>query len=517
MIPKLRIIFIVLLLSSIVYSQVTYSPLVDSLKEYCTLQTLTRLNRQLSGDTSCFIGGNPYTIASRHWNTVHNNMAAQFIYEQFQAYGFSPYYMNFSATGKNVYAVKTGTKYPNKKFIICSHYDDMPSGALAPGADDNASGTCAVMEAARILAPYQFDYTIIFIAFDEEERGLYGSHAYADSCYNRGDSILFVFNYDMIAWDGNNDFKLDMISNVNSAPFSDIVKVVYNMYVPLMFVNRVTSNMSGSDHYYFWQRGYKAFCGIEANSDFHPYYHTINDNFANVKVPYFHGFTRAAIAALLMFSWDYLINFTHTPITNTNSSGPQVAVTTIQSPQRLAMITNGPRLYYKVNNGSYSYVTAFYNNLDTFKFQIPGQAYGSDVSYYIAAQDSLGRFVGTLPAGGKGINPPGTIAPPTVYTYSVITGIAGNQQPVKYTLEQNYPNPFNASTNIKLSLIKPANIKLTVTNVLGELISIPAEGKLPAGDNIIRFYANEIGSGIYFYTLYVDGSIVDTKKMMLVK
>jgi hypothetical protein len=514
---KLQVAFIALLLSSVLYSQVTYSPIIDSLKELCTQQKLSKTDRQLSGDTSCMIGGNPYTLVSRHWNTVHNNMAAQFIYEQFLAYGLTPLYMDFTATGRNVYAVKTGTKYPNKKFIICAHYDDMPSGALAPGADDNASGTSAVMEAARILAPYQFDYTIIFIAFDEEERGLYGSHAYADSCFNRGDSIMFVFNYDMISWDGNNDYRLDMISNSNSAPFSDIVKIVYNLYVPLMYVNRVTSNMSGSDHYYFWQRGYKAFCGIEDNNDFHPYYHTVNDNFANVKVNYFHGFTRAAIAALMMFSWDYLINFTHTPIVNTNSTQPQVAVVTIKSPQILAKITNGPRLYYKVNSGSYNFVNAFYNNLDTFKFQIPGQAYGSAVSYYIAAQDSLGRFVGTLPTGGKGINPPGTIVPPTVFTYSVLTGISSNQQPEKYQLEQNYPNPFNASTNIRLSLIKAANIKLTITNVLGEVVSVPAEGRMPAGDNIIRFYANDISSGTYFYTLYIDGALAETKKMLLVK
>jgi Zn-dependent M28 family amino/carboxypeptidase len=115
--------------------------------------------------------------------------------------------MTFNATGKNAYAIKIGTKYPNQKFIICGHFDDMPSGALAPGADDNASGTSAVLEAARILAPLQLEYTVIFIAFDEEERGLIGSHAYADSSFNRGDSILFVFNYDMIAWDGNNDYK----------------------------------------------------------------------------------------------------------------------------------------------------------------------------------------------------------------------------------------------------------------------------------------------------------------------
>ncbi|HRE11119.1 MAG TPA: M28 family peptidase, partial [Ignavibacteria bacterium] len=110
--------------------------------------------------------------------------------------------------GQNVLATKIGSKYPNQYYIICGHYDNMPSGSLAPGADDNASGTCAVMEAARLLAPFTFDYTLIFVAFDEEEQGLIGSHAYADSSYNRGDSIKGVLNFDMIAWDSNNDYKL---------------------------------------------------------------------------------------------------------------------------------------------------------------------------------------------------------------------------------------------------------------------------------------------------------------------
>jgi hypothetical protein len=484
----------------------------------CTQQTLSTIERQLCGDTSCIIGGNPYTILSRHWNTTHNIMASQFIYERFMSYGLNAYYMDFSSTGRNVYAVKTGTKYPNQKFIICAHYDDMPSGALAPGSDDNASGTSAVLEAARILAPLQHEYTVVFIAFDEEERGLYGSHAYADSSFNRGDSIVFVFNYDMIAWDGNNDYKLDLISNTISSAFSDNVKNIYNMYQPIMLVNRVNNNsMSGSDHYYFWQRGYKAYCGIETTNDFNPYYHTVNDNYSHVIFPFFHGFTKAAIAALLTYSLNYQMSFEHTPLTNTTSTQPQTAVVRISAKHPLANLANAPRLYYKINSGSYVFVNAFYSNLDTFKFQIPGQAYGTTISYYMAAQDSLGRYVGTLPAGGKGVNPPGTIEPPVVFTYSVLTAIAGSQEPVKYSLEQNYPNPFNASTYIKFNLFKSSVVKLVINDLPGREVEVPVSGKLPQGENTVRIDANNYASGIYFYTLYIDGKFMETKKMILVK
>ena len=188
-----------LLTTGSIFSQVAYSPRVDSIINLTNEQVISLLNRQLSGDTATIIGGSPYTILSRNWQSVHNPKAAQFIYERFQSFGLNSRYQYNSSSSVNVIAKITGTKYPNQQFIICAHYDDMPSGPLAPGADDNGSGTCAVIEAARLLSPYTFDYTLIFIAFDEEERGLYGSKAYADTALMHGDSIVAVLPLDMIA------------------------------------------------------------------------------------------------------------------------------------------------------------------------------------------------------------------------------------------------------------------------------------------------------------------------------
>ena len=60
----------------------------------------------------------------------------------------------------------------------------MPSGTTAPGADDNASGTAAVIEAARIFTQYDSKYTIIYALWDEEEQGLIGSAYYAHQAFN---------------------------------------------------------------------------------------------------------------------------------------------------------------------------------------------------------------------------------------------------------------------------------------------------------------------------------------------
>ena len=84
------------------------------------------------------------------------------------------------------------------------------TGTTAPGADDNASGTAAVIEAARIFSQYDFPFTIIYALWDEEEQGLIGSEYYATQAANAGDSILGVINLDMIGYDGNGDGNADV-------------------------------------------------------------------------------------------------------------------------------------------------------------------------------------------------------------------------------------------------------------------------------------------------------------------
>ncbi|MCU0372109.1 MAG: M28 family peptidase [Ignavibacteria bacterium] len=227
-------LIILLLSSTSVYSQIGYSPKIDSLINLVTSQSVSMLVRQLSGDTACMIGGSPYTILSRHYNSVHNPKAAQYIYEKFQAYGYTPRYQNNSATSVNVLAVKTGTKYPNQYFVICGHYDDMPSGTTAPGADDNASGTTAVLEAARILKNFPTEYSIIFAAYDEEERGLYGSKAFIDTSYFKGDSLVCGLNFDMISYDGNNDGKTEVVTNTASELFANDYISAMKTIIPKM-------------------------------------------------------------------------------------------------------------------------------------------------------------------------------------------------------------------------------------------------------------------------------------------
>ena len=71
-------------------------------------------------------------------------------------------------------------------FLIGAHLDDMPVGPTAPGADDNASGSAAVLVAADILSQYQWGCTLRFAFWTGEEQGLLGSAAYAQRSHDSG-------------------------------------------------------------------------------------------------------------------------------------------------------------------------------------------------------------------------------------------------------------------------------------------------------------------------------------------
>ncbi|MBL1215459.1 MAG: T9SS type A sorting domain-containing protein [Ignavibacteriae bacterium] len=89
-------------------------------------------------------------------------------------------------------------------------------------------------------------------------------------------------------------------------------------------------------------------------------------------------------------------------------------------------------------------------------------------------------------------------------------------RPTSIELRQNFPNPFNPSTNITFTLNKSLDIKLLVYNITGEQVAVLVDEKLNAGYHNITFDASNYNSGIYFYRLAIEGSII-TKKMILLK
>lgn len=382
--------------------------------------------RELTGAIPTIVNGQSVTIVSRHKNNAANELAKDYIRQKLQQYGLTVNIQNFSTTGNNVLGTKLGTIFPNRKLIICGHYDNMPSGPLAPGADDNASGTATVIEAARILSQYSFPYTIVFALWDEEEQGLVGANYYATQARNANDSIIGVINMDMIAYDTNNDNKAEIHNRAvaNSVElYQKMVEVNSTYNIGVSIINK-NPGSTYSDHAAFWNRNYGAILLIEDNNDFNAYYHTVNDLLQYFNVPYYVRLSKLAIATFATLAMNLNLQIEHQPIVSTNLSSPINATAQIISSSQLGTGNLAPRLYYRTKTGTGNFtnfisVTGTNTGGFNYSFTIPQFPLGTIVQYYIAAQDINSTVVTTLPQGGSGYNPPGNIPPSNLFQFFV--------------------------------------------------------------------------------------------------
>lgn len=262
--------------------------------------------RRLSGEIPVMINGGTVTIQSRLYNNPGNNLAFQYIKQQFTKYGLQTQSQVFSTNGVNLFGIKYGTLFPERVCIIGAHYDNLPTGPTAPGADDNASGCAAVLEAARLLAHVDLPNTVIFAAWDEEELGLIGSNAYVSHGIH-GASFLGYINLDMIGWDGNGDRKTEVHTRPigQSIDLSDKVVQCNEWYDIGLLLEIVNPGVVNTDHYSFWQGGHTAI-GIneEYDGDENPHYHQVTDQFQYLDTAYMSANARLAIATLATLGFD---------------------------------------------------------------------------------------------------------------------------------------------------------------------------------------------------------------------
>ncbi len=257
---------------------------------------------RLSGAQPVLAGGKPQLITTRHTTSglpLTNALATAFA--RFEALGLQPAYHPWRAspyTNCNLSATLPGGARSNELILVTAHLDDMPSGATAPGADDNASGCAAVLTAAGILSQYNFERTIRFVLFTGEEQGKVGSMYYAIAARNRNDNIAAVLNLDMIAWNGSapSTFQLHTRTTNNPAYSNDLaIAAAFTNAVYTYGLTGITpvikaDSINNSDHVSFWNASFPAVDATEDySSDMNPYYHTTGDTVSTLQHGLFHG------------------------------------------------------------------------------------------------------------------------------------------------------------------------------------------------------------------------------------
>jgi hypothetical protein len=252
-----------------------------------------------------FESGTPYTITTRNtYSGEPLEKATQYVGEHLTDLGLSVEYHEWNASlPPNVIGELAADNGSDEIVIICGHLDDMPSSGLAPGADDNASGSVGVLVAADILTRYRWTCDLRFALWTGEEQGLLGSAAYALRSDNLNEDILGVLNLDMIAWNtANSSRDIDLHARQSTVPGSMVLAQLFADVVSAYNINLIPEiNPSGtgaSDHASFWNRGYTAILGIEDFGDFNPYYHTSGDRMDVLDMGYYTDFVKASVGTL---------------------------------------------------------------------------------------------------------------------------------------------------------------------------------------------------------------------------
>jgi hypothetical protein len=246
----------------------------------------------------------------------------------------------------NVVAIQRGAADPNRRVIIQGHYDSRVTDVLdaesdAPGASDNASGTAAVLEAARLLTRYTFDGTVVYAALAGEEQGLLGGEIFAEHALSEDWQVEAVLNNDII---GNTRGITGLAENTTARVFAPGIRPdtpepqlrqmlsmggeldvpsrqlgryvvrMADLYMPtleMQLIYRLDRFGRGSDHTPFFLRGFPAVRISETHEDYTRQHQDVRveegiaygDVADEVDFPYVAKITAVNAAALAALAW----------------------------------------------------------------------------------------------------------------------------------------------------------------------------------------------------------------------
>ena len=190
--------------------------------------------------------------------------------------------------GENIYAVLPCGRPGAEAVVLGAHYDSVRRG---PGANDDGTGVAAVMlVAAEMRRTARRTRDFYFVFFDEEERGLRGSRAFAQMLVGEKRPVYAVHTIDQMGWDSNHNRAIEL-----ELPYDGVTEIYKAAAKALhMSIEIYTTTEAGSDHSAFRRLGFKAVGITEEyhHNDTTPFIHTAKDTFETVDFAYLASTTR---------------------------------------------------------------------------------------------------------------------------------------------------------------------------------------------------------------------------------
>lgn len=203
--------------------------------------------------------------------------------------------------GNNIIGVVEGIEFPDKYVVLTAHFDHLgiKGDAIYNGADDNASGTAALLSLAREISIKPLRYSVVFLFTDGEESNLLGAKAFIKDFPSVLPAIKLNINLDMIAGN-NNTSTLHFITRgvhnlMSENEYQDLQTQLYNSEIDInkgfKFSNSVRDVgrgrhkwLTSSDHGVFYRKKIPfIFFGVGT----HKNYHTSKDTFENINQDFY--------------------------------------------------------------------------------------------------------------------------------------------------------------------------------------------------------------------------------------
>ncbi|MCB1024145.1 MAG: M28 family peptidase [Acidobacteria bacterium] len=214
--------------------------------------------------------------------------SAEFLFKQIRGQGLNAKRHKYTTTleGENIYAIIPATVESDEYVVLGAHYDSVKD---SPGANDNASGTTLVYGVAYKLAKLKNrSRNFIIVFFDQEERGLVGSRAFAKKLKDEGFNIHSVHTVDQMGWDEDGDRAIEL-----ELPTPDLENL-YRQEAEKLSIPVHKTNVPSTDHTAFREIGFDAIGITEEykNKDTTPHYHKPTDTYETIDFDYLVSTTR---------------------------------------------------------------------------------------------------------------------------------------------------------------------------------------------------------------------------------
>jgi len=247
------------------------------------------------------------TYPTRFYKSTTGVTSALWILDQYKSYASGRSDITFSTKSHSgfeqpslIIRFEGSGSNSNEVVVIGGHIDSTSSGSVAPGADDDGSGSMGVLEAFRVLAQNGFkpSRTVEFHGYAAEENGLLGSQGIVTDFKKDGRVVVGMLQLDMIGYyAAGSKPSVSIVTDFTNGDLNEVVRKLVDSYLSIGWIND-KCGYGCSDHASWTKGNYRASFPFEAKFGTHysPFIHTASDTISKINFAHAKEFIKLGIS-----------------------------------------------------------------------------------------------------------------------------------------------------------------------------------------------------------------------------